>query len=339
MNEMNDLISVIVPVYNVEKYLKECIESIINQTYKNLEIILVDDGSPDNCGKICDNYAKQDKRIKVIHKENGGVSSARNKGLEACTGKYITFVDSDDFIELNFCEVMLKKIKETASDCIVSGYNRVYENKSETIMNSQLQIINQMEFLQKILQVQLGMGFCHMKLWKSEIIIKNNIKFDSQLLVGEDALFCMQASEYVQKVCLLDRALYNYRFNTQSLVRKYDNNYANKYLEAMKKTTIYLFSKYNNNLEITKKTNNYITYHVLLIVVNYCFNTKNGLSFFKQTESLKNTCNIVEFKNAIEKCDYKGFSLSRKIAVFTLKKRLYFITAIIAKVRQFQFRR
>lgn len=116
---MNNLISVIVPVYKVEKYIKKCIESIINQTYENLEIILVDDGSPDNCGKICDEYAKKDKRIKVIHKENGGVSSARNLGLEKSNGQYITFIDSDDWIEEEYCEILLTTLKEQNADCAI----------------------------------------------------------------------------------------------------------------------------------------------------------------------------------------------------------------------------
>ena len=99
MFNMNDLISVIVPVYNVEKYLDKCIESIVNQTYTALEIILIDDGSSDNCPEICDRWTEKDNRIKVIHKVNGGLSDARNCGMAAATGKYITFVDCDDYIE------------------------------------------------------------------------------------------------------------------------------------------------------------------------------------------------------------------------------------------------
>ena len=98
---MDDLISVIVPVYNVEEYLDRCIESIVNQTYKNLEILLIDDGSTDNSYNICDKWAKKDNRIKVVHKENGGVSSARNVGLDVATGDYIGFVDSDDYISID----------------------------------------------------------------------------------------------------------------------------------------------------------------------------------------------------------------------------------------------
>lgn len=99
-------ISIIIPIYNVEQYLPQCLDSIINQTYKNLEIILINDGSTDNSGKICDNYAKVDNRIHVFHKKNEGVSSARNLGLEKCTGDFIGFVDPDDFIELNMYELL-----------------------------------------------------------------------------------------------------------------------------------------------------------------------------------------------------------------------------------------
>ena len=95
---MSSVISVIVPIYNVEDYLDRCVDSIINQTYSNLEIILVDDGSPDNCPKMCDDYAKKDSRIKVVHKENGGLSDARNAGMKVATGEYISFIDSDDWI-------------------------------------------------------------------------------------------------------------------------------------------------------------------------------------------------------------------------------------------------
>ena len=107
-----EVISIVVPIYKVEKYIKKCIDSIIEQTYKNLEIILVDDGSPDGCAKICDEYAKKDKRIKAIHKENGGLSDARNVGIDISTGKYICFVDSDDYIENNYIELLYKCIVE-----------------------------------------------------------------------------------------------------------------------------------------------------------------------------------------------------------------------------------
>lgn len=125
---MNQLpkVSVIIPVYNVEKYLIECLKSIVNQSYKNLEIILVDDGSPDNSGKICDEYATCDTRIKVIHKENGGVSCARNVGLDLASGEYICFVDPDDWLEYNALELCFTYLLITKADLCFFDYDLVY---------------------------------------------------------------------------------------------------------------------------------------------------------------------------------------------------------------------
>lgn len=123
---MSELISLVVPIYKVEKYLARCIESIMNQTYKNLEIILVDDGSPDNCGDICDYYAKKDQRIKVIHKKNGGLSDARNVGIDIARGDYIGFVDSDDYIHPLMYERLWDSMQSSESDIAVSNIEKVY---------------------------------------------------------------------------------------------------------------------------------------------------------------------------------------------------------------------
>ena len=119
---MDEKVSIIVPVYNVEKYLDKCIESIVNQTYRNIEIILVDDGSPDKCPEICNEWAKKDDRIKVIHKENGGLSSARNAALEIAQGDYITFVDSDDWIENDMIQSMLTCAAKNDADIVCCGF-------------------------------------------------------------------------------------------------------------------------------------------------------------------------------------------------------------------------
>ena len=113
---LKDVVSVIIPIYKVEEYIYDCIESVIKQSYRNLEIILVNDGSPDKCGEICNDYSKKDNRIKVIHKENGGLSSARNVGLYNSSGKYIVFIDSDDFVKEDYIELLLKSLIESNSD-------------------------------------------------------------------------------------------------------------------------------------------------------------------------------------------------------------------------------
>lgn len=131
VEKMNDKISIIVPIYNVEKYLEECIKSLVNQTYDNLEIILVDDGSPDKCGEICDRWEKMDDRIQVYHKKNGGLSDARNWGLKFATGKYVAFVDSDDYVEKNTYESAIKSIKEENAQIFIMGRAYLYGNEKE----------------------------------------------------------------------------------------------------------------------------------------------------------------------------------------------------------------
>ena len=118
------LVSVVVPIYNVELYLKECVASILSQTYKNIEVILVDDESPDLCGKICDDYAAMDGRIKVVHKKNGGLSDARNAGMKVATGDLITFVDSDDYISKNFVKILFEAMSENNSDIAIANMKR-----------------------------------------------------------------------------------------------------------------------------------------------------------------------------------------------------------------------
>ena len=126
--DSKSLISVIVPIYNVEKYLERCVDSIVNQTYRNLEIILVDDGSPDNCPKMCDDFAKKDSRIRVVHKKNGGLSDARNSGMKIASGECIVFVDSDDYVDCNMIAKMYDVMLKDDSDVVSCGVKWVDEN-------------------------------------------------------------------------------------------------------------------------------------------------------------------------------------------------------------------
>lgn len=133
---MQDLISVIVPVYKVEKYLKRCVDSILAQTYPCLEVILVDDGSPDGCPAICDEYAREDRRVRVIHKENGGLSDARNAGIDAAKGKFLGFVDSDDYVHPRFYELLLQALKEEGADIAGCDVKKSVRQKRSKRKNS-----------------------------------------------------------------------------------------------------------------------------------------------------------------------------------------------------------
>ncbi len=332
---MEELISVIVPVYNVEKYINKCIDSIINQTYKNLEIILVDDGSPDNCGKICDEYEKKDNRVKVIHKTNSGVSSARNEGVEIATGKWISFIDSDDWIEENYFEVLLEYAKKYNSNVAICGYNRIYKDRKEEINSLENNLeMNSREYLIKSLNPQTGLGFCHMKIIERKCIA--NVRFNKDLIVGEDALFNIEISKNIERAIFCNQALYNYRNNEDSVVKKYDLNYANKYLQSMKVNKKYIFENYEE-LEIRQRYYNFVAFHVMLIAVNYCYHPDNEAK--NRRKSLKEICSYDEFKEGIEKSNYDDISLTRKITLFTLKHRMYLVTGIICKIRQMQNRK
>ena len=331
---MKKKVSVIVPIYNVEKYLKCCVDSIINQTYKNLEIILVDDGSTDNSPKICDEYKNIDDRIVVIHKKNGGVSSARNDGIKKAKGIYISFVDSDDWIDENYISDLYNSSLNNNTDIVCCGYKRVYENKSEIInINRFNEIIDNTELVNNILNVQTGFGFCHMKLIKKELI--GNVHFSEKLVVGEDALFIIQISNKAT-ASFVNKPLYNYRFNHESVVRKYDPNYPNKYLVSMQEMNEYVDNKYENDETIKNNFYNYVAYHILLIAVNYCFHPKNEK---KGIKSLKQILNNELFTISIKKSNYKNMSLSRKVCLFAIKHNLYMLVKFICEFRQLQFRR
>ncbi len=339
---MKDLISIIVPIYNVEKYLNKCIESIVNQTYENIEIILIDDGSNDNSGIICDEYAKKDNRIIVVHKENGGVSSARNKGLKIAKGEWISFVDADDWIEQIFCQTLLNKVTQEQADIALCGYNRITDNQIEKInANNQEVFLNSNEYLVKSLNPQTGFGFCHMKLIKKEVL--KSISFNERIEVGEDALFNIQLSTYIKKAVFLKQPLYNYRINNQSVVKRYDENYANKYLKSMKIIEEYIWQEYNEeneeNIEIKQNYYNFVAYHIMLIIVNYCYHPDNKMCNAQRKNMLKEVINNDLFIIGLKKSNYNNISLTRKITLYTLKHKLYWLTAIICKIRQKQNRK
>lgn len=217
---MNELITVIVPVYNVENYLERCIDSIINQTYKKLEILLINDGSKDKSGEICDDYAKKDDRIKVIHKENGGVSSARNIGLEKARGEYISFIDADDWIEKNMYEEMLKRIEESNVKMVRCSYYKEYDEKQEALEHiyKENQKINLKHERQKVIELLIS-GRLHaylpLLLIKKSVISKN-LKFNTQVAMREDMIWLIDLVCSLQSFYIDITPYYHYYQNPNS---------------------------------------------------------------------------------------------------------------------------
>lgn len=213
------MISVIVPVYKVEEYLDECIESIVNQTYQDLEIILVDDGSPDNCPQMCDAWEKKDKRIKVIHQKNGGVSAARNAALDIACGEYIYFVDSDDFIETTALEYLHKLIIEYNVPMVIGGYRRVSENGEydrEVLADDDIEV-NVLDEYKTWEKAAFDMGFImvYTKLYKAELW--TNCRFPAGK-IHEDNGVMLQILPQCHRVVYSNKLIYNYRINLQGIM-------------------------------------------------------------------------------------------------------------------------
>lgn len=215
---MEELISVIVPIYNVEKYLNKCIESIINQSYSNLEIILVDDGSKDSSGIMCDSYILKDKRIKVIHKENGGLSDARNVGLDKAKGEYIVFIDSDDWIDEKMIEILYNIIKKNNSDISICDYFLAYNEEIQT-QKEDIEIINlsNIEALKTIYDKDLGV--CMIVAW-NKLYKRNLFKDDIRYPYGkihEDEFTTYKLLYKAKKISYTNQKMYYYRQRKNSI--------------------------------------------------------------------------------------------------------------------------
>lgn len=219
---MNPVISVIVPIYNVEKYLNRCVDSIINQTYKNLEIILVNDESPDNCGVICDEYEKKDNRIRVIHQQNKGLSGARNSGLSIATGDYIGFVDSDDWIHDEMYEILVKHITTSKSDVAICNFV-----ESDSLGNSTLDSNPEVRLLDKkgVMWNYLNYGFYVWRILYSRELIKE-IQFEEDKKFIEDVFFGANIIDKIKRGIFIDLPLCIYNVdNVSSLTRSgYNKN-------------------------------------------------------------------------------------------------------------------
>ena len=214
---MNCLVSIIVPVYKVEKFIDKCIQSILEQTYLNWELILVDDGSPDNSGRICDQYAQKDKRIAVIHKTNGGLSDARNVALEMIKGRYITFIDSDDYIASSFLEEMVSTMDANEADIVQCDFSRDMRNIGEKTSKNDITIIRDDRIMKEFLRFGLPKVYACGKLFKSELF--NSVRFPIGRIDEDNfttyKIFC-KSNVFVN----VNKRLYFYRVNQESITQR-----------------------------------------------------------------------------------------------------------------------
>lgn len=243
-------ISVIIPIYNVEKFLRECIDSVINQTYKNLEIILVNDGSTDSSGKICDEYKEKDFRIKVIHKQNGGLSSSRNAGLEIATGDYLMFCDSDDYFLPNSCKILLNEIESKNADYVIGNYQNCTEEgqlwdnpvfNKDKYKNFKLDIKD----YQKSFFI-MNSSVCN-KIFRTSFIRDLNLKFVEKV-PAEDAIFTTYCFIKSKSVYYINDVIYIYRQRSES--NSISNNSTKKYFKGISRAYKQIYKNFKDNNEI-----------------------------------------------------------------------------------------
>ncbi len=333
-------ISIIVPVYKVPiEFLKNNIEHLINQTMKDIEIILVDDGSPDNCGKICEHYAKKDKRIKVIHQKNKGLSGARNTGVVNANGEYIMFVDGDDWLELNACEILYSYIKNNKCDiiagCLVKQYgDNIYEADYSKFIDGKLYSKNEIKYWQKeMLDFNGNMSSVNGKLINKKFLIDNNLFHDEQLKYGAEGIeFFIRFFGKAKSAIFIKKNIYHYVYNNLSITEVFSEENIKLTLESFKriKKTI---EKTNNKEELLNMFYNRLLYVITTAAISGYFSPTNKEKYIlkkkKYIEYLKDS----DIKKALKLLNFNDMSFSRIIVIYLIKFKMFRLIAIIAKFR------
>lgn len=297
---MDKKVSIIIPAYNVEKYIKECLESISNQTYKNIEVIIIDDGSIDNTPSIVKTFCDEDNRFRLLTNPNKGVSSARNYGISISSGRYIMFLDSDDFYDLNAVEYMLQSIIDNQCDWGICNYINKYDDSEENNNVHFIQENNKYDITDYLKQSaiefnSLYVGVLWNKIYRSDIIKTNKILFDETINLGEDSLFNLEYIKYVKTIYISSKCLYyHYMSNENSLTKTISaiNMWDMSTVRYEKMIEIYK----RNQLE--RKCSKEIAYRILGDLI---FPIRESIKDNKQknekVEILKNICqrNIVDY--------------------------------------------
>lgn len=319
---MDCTISVIVSVYNSEKYLKRCIDSILNQTYKAIELILVDDGSPDNCGKICDEYAKKDKRVRVIHKTNAGVSAARNSGLEIALGNYATFVDSDDYIEPEMYSNMMEKVHQyncdvVMCDCIkdFTDHSEIYTHDIRAGFYDKEQLVN--EYYPHLLMMEnveypatisnCLILFNRNKLGNLRYVV--GVRYSEDLLFGAQLVYNTDSFYYMK-----EQAYYHYYMNPTSATHKFTVDKWNDY-----KTLHFEINKYFSECE-SFDFSHQIDLCLLFFVYNSVSNifSADNLEREKKFEIVKNILGDNEVRRMFSNIKVLKLPISKKLKIVTI---------------------
>ena len=290
---MNELISVIIPVYNVEQYVESCLNSVINQSYFNLEIILVDDGSTDKSGEICDQYALKDSRIKVIHEENAGLGEARNRGLRIASGDYICFVDSDDWIEEDYCKELIQAAERTNSDIAICGYNEcLKEGKTHKVKYDDCFTTTGKEILHYTMTAN-GKYWFNISVWnkmyKREII--SGLWFKSR--VYEDIMYNAGSMYRANKIAYINQCLYNYRTNREgSIISKGFQRKTIEFEMKFKEERVEFFKR-KNEIKLARDAEAVVIHDKLLYYAFMSLSKDNYSEYIKKYKEDLRKCGFI----------------------------------------------
>lgn len=289
-------ISVIVPVYNVEPYIHRCVDSILAQTFTDFELILVDDGSPDNCGKICDDYAQIDSRIRVIHQENGGLSAARNAGIDSAHGKYIMFCDSDDYVADIFLEKMYGIAQNHKNAFIVSNLWKVKDGKQISYQpdNDEVECVSYFDIYKRGISAYV----CN-KIYETELIQNHSIRFNESCKFAEDVGFNTQYCLLCNDCIYISKALYYYVDNKNSIMNKYYPDYFELHLPLFW-SRLPLLSK----MEIAEYCDIWL-YH-FLILFNNVFDSRCAFNYREKLNYNQRMIVSKEFRYCLEHASGKS---------------------------------
>lgn len=310
--EKKAVVSIIIPIYNVEDYFEECMETVMNQSYRFLEIILIDDGSTDRSGTLCDIYSKKDSRIKVIHKKNGGLSSARNIGITNSTGEYITFIDSDDAIDFRYIEVLLNTILATKSDISICGFEK-FKNKFERniAIDDKVYEYNSKEYFKEILEYRKS-TYAWGTLIKKELL--NDITFPEGKYF-EDIATMYKIYHKCKNISYNSSRLYKYRSRANSTVHNYKSAKFYDYLDICEEMCEFVTNNYGfDDLCQCFVANSY----AVAVEVSFC---KNKKDFYLYKKELKKRLKNINFNVLPIKHKYKliCYRVSINIGIFATK--------------------
>jgi glycosyltransferase EpsJ len=329
MNSTRPAISVIVPIYNVEKYLSKCIDTILKQPFKNYELILVNDGSPDNCSAICKGYSIKDNRIRVINKENGGLSSARNAGIDIATGKYIVFVDPDDQICDEYLNNLYSIAESNNCDAVISGYTTIPNNKRIVPGYKLDTVLNGRDFVLSSKHVHSNNDLCFVwrYIYKLNIILEKKLRFNEKVFYGEDVIFNLEFLLNSRRVYAISEGYYYYTVNNpESLMRMKYKPKLEKSLEIQYKVRKNLSEKFylNNNSDYKKDMADYYINHIFSMMVKNLKSKKETNSQIIKSD-FKKIINYKMFRESIREIGlfYKCGTIKEYIYYLALKYKIY----------------